>query len=107
MKNHHPDCGIQQNGPLPGNHQRKTRGAFVVLVGLDGSGKTTVARKICCRVAARNSFHQVRYSHWQPKLTRQTRFPLPDFTEVPRKKPQKKNVVRWLTSALRLFKNLV
>lgn len=83
-----------------------TRGAFVVLVGLDGSGKTTVARKICCRVAGRNSFQQVRYFHWQLKLTKETRFPLPDLIEVPRKARQKKNIANSLWSALRLFKNV-
>jgi len=98
---------ILERRRLTEKEKRKTRGAFVVLVGLDGSGKTTVARKICCRVAGRSSFRQVRYFHWQPKITKETLFPLPDLTEVRRKAPEKRNMARSLLSALRLFKNVV
>jgi len=99
--------GILERRRLRGKERRKSRGAFVVLVGLDGSGKTTVARRICCRVDERHSFQQVRYFHWQPKLTRQRVFPLPDLTQVPRKQRQKQNIGRSLLSALRLLKNVV
>ncbi len=39
---------ILEQSRLRGKQPAGKRGAFVVLAGLDGSGKTTVARKICC-----------------------------------------------------------
>jgi thymidylate kinase len=83
------------------------RGAFVVLVGLDGSGKTTVARKICCQVSHSAAFKLVRYFHWVPGIASQASLPLPDLAQTERKIPQKKTRMRSLLSSARLLKNVV
>jgi thymidylate kinase len=83
------------------------RGAFVVLVGLDGSGKTTVARGICVRIPQSERFRQVRYYHWRPALFAGAELPLPEFRNVPRKEKLKSNLWQSMLSAARLAKNVV
>jgi thymidylate kinase len=86
---------------------RWKRGVFAVLVGLDGSGKTTVARKLCGLAAMRERFTEVRYFHWLPSLSKPTEFPLPDPKPVPRKPKLQPNLWRSAISIQRLFKNIV
>jgi thymidylate kinase len=74
---------------------------------LDGSGKTTVARQLCCLVGQTRQFQAVRYFHWRPSLLRQNIFPLSSTSNKPRKTALKPNAVRSLISAMRLFKNLI
>jgi len=93
--------------PRPGPRVARKRGAFVVLVGLDGSGKTTVAREICCQAAASERFHRIRYFHWRPAVFGPAALPLPEFRNVPRKPRLTSNPVRSLLSIARLLKNLV
>jgi thymidylate kinase len=83
------------------------QGKFIVLLGLDGSGKTTVARHVCCLVGQMHEFQAVHYFHWRPSLLRQSLFPLSSATNMPRKTALKPNALRSLVSVLRLFKNLV
>ena len=85
--------------------QRK--GVFAVLLGLDGSGKTTVARELCCQVGEMGLFQAVRYYHWRPALGRQATFPIASGTNVPRKTALDPNPMRSAVSVLRLFKNLL
>jgi len=85
----------------------KQKGAFVVILGLDGSGKTTVARTLCLLALEQNRFDQVRYSHWQLPLTRDPEFPSPDHRNLPRKPMRTHSLVRSLFSASRLGKNLL
>jgi thymidylate kinase len=83
------------------------RGAFVVLVGLDGSGKTTVARGICARIPQSERFRKVCYYHWRPALFAGAELPLPEFRNVPRKEKLQGNFWQSLLSAARLIKNVV
>jgi thymidylate kinase len=86
---------------------RRDRGAFMVLLGLDGSGKTTVARQLCCLAAERSRFMRIRYFHWQPKVFGPAEFPLPEYRNLPRKPELSRNFLRACLSAARLFKNLL
>jgi thymidylate kinase len=90
--------GLQDGGKGPG--------AFVVFVGLDGSGKTTVARKLCMLGVEQQRFNAIRYFHWQPRLFGGPEFPLPEPENVARKKPLQPNAVRAVVSVVRLVKNL-
>jgi thymidylate kinase len=83
------------------------RGAFVVLVGLDGSGKTTIARELCAQVRRSERFRQVRYYHWRPALLGRAELPLPEFRNVPRKAKLSANLWQSLLSATRLLKNVL
>jgi len=85
----------------------RKRGAFVVLVGLDGSGKTTVARTLCCLGPAQETFSRIRYFHWLPRLFKGLYFPLPDFQNTPRKPKRERSLVQSALSTTRLCKNLL
>jgi len=80
-------------------------GCFVVLVGLDGAGKTTFARNLCARLAAAPNGIRVRYHHWIPSLRRFST-PWPSFAETPRKQPASGTLAAALSIA-RLVKNLL
>ena len=79
------------------------RGCFVVLVGLDGSGKTTVARNLCCLGTEQERFHRIRYFHWRPGILPTVLFPLPEFGNVPRKPKLESTRWRSLLSTARLL----
>ena len=83
------------------------RGVFVVLLGLDGSGKTTVARKLCCLATQQNHFRSTHYFHWRPALLRKAFFPLPEFKDTPRKPSVHPSPLTVLLSAARLLKNVL
>ena len=84
----------------------RPRGAFMVLLGLDGSGKTTVARQLCCLGPGQTRFRRIRYFHWQPRLVRDTNFPLPQPGNLQRKREQQPGLLQSVLSAARLLKNL-
>ena len=83
------------------------RGKLCVLVGLDGAGKTTLARNLCQLAAREPRFQGARYFHWQPRLFRHVQFPLPEFQNLPRKMELPRHAVNSLLSAARLAKNLM
>jgi thymidylate kinase len=85
----------------------RPRGAFAVLIGLDGSGKTTLARNLCRLASAGTRFDGVCYFHWRPKFLQRSEFPLPEFSEVLRKGPMRKTWINALLSCLRLAKNVL
>ncbi|HZQ46261.1 MAG TPA: hypothetical protein VFC07_04560, partial [Verrucomicrobiae bacterium] len=85
----------------------RPRGILAVLIGLDGSGKTTLARNLCRMDYAGTHFDGVCYFHWRPKFLTRSEFPLPEFSEMPRKKPLRKTWFNSLLSSLRLVKNVI
>jgi thymidylate kinase len=91
----------QKHRPVPTTKQ----GSFIVLVGLDGAGKTTFARNLCARLAGGESGGIVRYFHWIPSLRRRS-FPWPSFEETPRKSPAH-GALHAMLSVIRLIKNLI
>ncbi|HNQ73011.1 MAG TPA: hypothetical protein PKN95_05345 [Verrucomicrobiota bacterium] len=83
------------------------RGTFCVLVGLDGAGKTTLARNLCEYVAMEGGFSGVRYFHWRPRIFRSFELPLPEFKNLPRKSPLAPNCCNAILSGVRLLKNVL
>lgn len=84
------------------------RGLFCVLVGLDGSGKTTLARNIAI-ASARNPqprFRGVRYFHWMPRPWRPVEFPLPAYHEFPRTRRYESSPGNLIFTCIRLARNL-
>ena len=82
------------------------RGKFCALVGLDGSGKTTLARNLC-RIAGEAGFTGVRYFHWRPKCSGSAEFPLPEFRETARKPAPPRSALNTLLSTARVVKNIL
>lgn len=78
-------------------------GMSVLLVGLDGAGKTTFARNLC----ATRSFAAYRYFHWIPGMFAELKFPWPVFRDLPRKRGRSGGFVAVLFSCLRLLRNLM
>jgi len=91
----------------PAVARQRRRGMFCTLVGLDGSGKTTLALNLCDVAAAGDRFLGVRYSHWRPKVFGRVEFPLPEFQNLPRKSSLPRNLWNAWLSTGRLIKNAV
>lgn len=85
----------------------RRRGAFVVLLGLDGSGKTTLARHLTHCDTRRLVPAGVRYFHFRPKCFSCVELPLPDLANQPRKPPLKQNLINAGLSAARLARNVL
>lgn len=83
------------------------RGAFVVLLGLDGAGKTTLARNLAHLEARNFAPAGVRYFHFRPKCFPGVELPLPDPANQPRKAPLKKSLLNAALSVLRLARNVL
>jgi thymidylate kinase len=83
------------------------RGAFVVLVGLDGSGKTTLARNIATRVTSEKSFTGIRYFHWLPSPRQVIESPLPEPGNQQRHQQRAQGIIASTCSAMRVVKNLL
>ena len=81
-------------------------GLFAVLVGLDGSGKTTLARNLAALLGEGKQFAGMRYFHWLPDWQRTIEFPLPEPASQPRQEQRPDGLVPALISAARLVKNL-
>ena len=65
----------------PASHRRM----FCVLLGLDGSGKTTLARHLAQRLFHEPSYPVLRYFHFLPTSPRAPMFPWPRQTPEPKK----------------------
>ena len=83
------------------------RGVFAVVLGLDGSGKTTFARNICILVTGDCRFTGARYFHWIPRVFGRVEFPFPAFRETERKIKARPGVTASVLSVVRLVKNVV
>ena len=81
-------------------------GLFCVMVGLDGSGKTTLGRNLCDVAGPGGRFRGIRYFHWRPKNSRRAEWPLPDYRETPRKAAASRNIFNTTLSAFRVLKNV-
>lgn len=80
-------------------------GLFCVLVGLDGSGKTTLGRNLCDLSVVNDRFSGVRYFHWRPKCFRHVEWPLPEFRETPRKLQLARSPINTALSLVRIARN--
>jgi thymidylate kinase len=96
---------ILKRASLPLATARPKRGLFCVLVGLDGSGKTTLARNLCDVSFAGERFRGVRYFHWRPKIFKTIEFPLPEFRNTPRKTLLAPTQINAALSLARIIKN--
>ncbi|MGD0060345.1 MAG: hypothetical protein ABSD58_13095 [Verrucomicrobiia bacterium] len=85
------------------------RGLFCVLVGLDGSGKTTLARNLAISSAdnPHPRFRGVRYYHWLPRPWKPVELPFPSHQDVPHKPKYPASPVRMALSCVRLLRNLL
>ncbi len=81
----------------------QSSGTSVLLVGLDGAGKTTFARRLC----ASREFPSYRYFHWIPGIRDRLKFPWPVFRDLPRKRGRVAGTLASITSSLRLMRNLI
>lgn len=81
----------------------RTTGSSVLLVGLDGAGKTTFARRLC----GSRGFPSFRYFHWIPGVSDRLKFPWPVFRDLPRKRGRTGGALAAITSSFRLLRNLV
>lgn len=95
----------KERQPSPSESRKK--GSFAVVIGLDGSGKTTLARNLSRLTSKEPRFDGVRYFHWRAKVFGGIEFPLPEYRDVPRKQPLAKNFVNSSLSSLRLLKNVL
>jgi energy-coupling factor transporter ATP-binding protein EcfA2 len=83
------------------------RGCFAVLIGLDGAGKTTLARHLASLAATEPALAGVRYFHWLPPMNQALEFPLPEPGNQPRKPVLARGLKQSSLSVLRLGKNLL
>lgn len=95
-----------ENSYRPRDKQRQP-GLFSVLVGLDGAGKTTLARNLTALLSTDLAFRPIRYYHFLPRFLGRPQFPLPETILTPRKKTAPANWLNTLLSFLRLSKNLL
>lgn len=88
--------------------QPKSRpGKFCVLVGLDGAGKTTLARNLAGLASQEQTLTGIRYFHWLPGWRKSFTCPLPESGNQPRKPRLAGGFFQATLSVLRLFRNLL
>lgn len=78
---------------------------WLVLVGLDGSGKTTLARNLLCCGSA-FGWNHLRYSHFLPAWRLPAEFPWPKDEKVPRKQTPRDCWSQRCLSLVRLLRNV-
>jgi thymidylate kinase len=81
--------------------QPPRRGSTLLLLGVDGAGKTSVARRLMQHAKIQDRFCGVRYFHWIPG--RKTDFPWPVLSEQPRNVTSSCPTI----SIIRLLRNLL
>ncbi len=88
-------------------HTSQRPGKFCVLVGLDGAGKTTLARNLAGLGGQEESIAGVRYFHWVPSWRQAFACPLPEPGNQPRKSGVSAGLVPAVLSVARLVRNLI
>ena len=88
-------------------HTSQRPGKFCVLVGLDGAGKTTLARNLAGLGGQEGALAGVRYFHWVPSWRQSFACPLPEPGNQPRKSGVHAGVVQAVLSIARLVRNLI
>ncbi len=83
------------------------RRLLCVVLGLDGSGKTTLARHLAQRMAQAAPFPAFRYFHFLPTSPERTEFPWPGQTVEPKRRMALSGTDGFLFSLARLLRNLV
>ncbi len=89
-----------------GSRPARQPGLFCVLLGLDGAGKTAVARALCRREVSGELVERICYLHWIPKPWEPPRLPLPSFGNLPRHAPLPRTAWHAAASSARLVRNL-
>ena len=82
-------------------------GRFCVVVGLDGAGKTTLARNLAGLGGQEGYLAGVRYFHWVPSWRQDFACPLPEPGNQPRKSRVHVGVIQAVLSVARLVRNLM
>ncbi len=84
------------------SRSEKRRGLSVMLVGVDGAGKSTFARNLFERALESRRFSGCSYFHWIPRCLGRVGFPFPVYQDLPRNSGASSPVL----SIIRLLKNL-
>lgn len=92
-------CDALSRDLSPGENHR---GVSVMLVGVDGAGKSTFARNLSERALGSRRFSGCSYFHWIPKCLGRAGFPFPVYQDLPRNAGKSSSIL----SIVRLLKNL-
>ena len=90
---------------MPSPFSRLPKASFCVILGLDGSGKTTLARHLSQRICQTSACPSVRYFHFLPSSPEKTEFPWPHPAAEPKKRESPSAAGGLLFSLLRLVRN--
>jgi len=83
------------------------RRLFCVLLGLDGSGKTTLARHLAEHAGSTVPSFELRYFHFMPTSSSRPLFPWPNQAAEPKKRELAPGNGETLASIARLFRNWI
>ncbi|NBS14881.1 MAG: hypothetical protein EBT57_08780, partial [Verrucomicrobia bacterium] len=90
---------------MPFPFSRLPKAYFCVILGLDGSGKTTLARQLSQRICQTSACPAVRYFHFLPSSAEKTEFPWPQQAAEPKKRESPDTTGGSFFSLLRLVRN--
>jgi hypothetical protein len=83
------------------------RRLFCVILGLDGSGKTTLARHLAERAGSTTPPLKLRYFHFMPTSPSRPLFPWPGQVAEPKRRESAAQTGGTLASIMRLFRNWI
>ena len=83
------------------------RRLFCVILGLDGSGKTTLGRHLAEHAGSTMPSFEFRHFHFMPTCSSRSVFPWPNQPAEPKKRELASGTVGTLTSIARLFRNWI
>lgn len=91
---------------FPSHDPREGHPLFCVVLGLDGSGKTTLARSLAQRIFRSNHPCAFRYFHFLPGSAGESEFPWPNLGAAPKKRAAASRPTDALLSVARLLRNV-